>query len=136
MANIADKLTLQKRLKQEKKERNFKDSGRGNAILEEMRKMNFWFVYGSRPSVGVKANTDMVKSILFAFMENADRLNCMVLIPEVLEFLKSDDASFETASSNRIQTVMLFYRHNVVTHSIGIVFYHNMFRKGRLYFDL
>ena len=101
-----------------------------------MRKMNFWFVYGSRPSVGVKANTDMVKSILFAFMENADRLNCMVLIPEALEFLKSDDASFETASSNRIQTIMLFYRHNLVTHSIGIVFYHNQYEKGRLYFDL
>ena len=98
--------------------------------------MNFWFVYGSRPSVGVKANTDMVKSILSAFMENADRINCMVLIPQTLEFLKSDDASFEAASSNRIQTIMLFYRHDVITHSIGIIFYHNAFFKNSLYYDL
>ena len=32
------------------------------------KRMNFLFVYGCRPSAGVKANTTMVKDILKAFM--------------------------------------------------------------------
>ena len=64
--------------------------------------MNFFFIFGCRPSAGVKANTTMVKDILSAFIENKDRVNAMVLLPQVFEFLSSGDATFETASSSRI----------------------------------
>ena len=94
--------------------------------------MNFWFVFGCRPSAGVKANTDMVKNILHAFLQNSDRIDSKVLIPQTLENLKSNDASFETASSSGIQTLMLFYRHGLITQSIGLIFYHNWFRWGML----
>ena len=57
-----------------------------------MRKMNFCFVFGARPSVGVKANTDMVKSTMHAFIEHADRINAVTLLPNVFEFLNSGDA--------------------------------------------
>ena len=57
-----------------------------------MRKMNFCFVFGARPSVGVKANTDMVKSTMHAFIEHADRINAVTLLPNVFEFLNSSDA--------------------------------------------
>lgn len=65
----------------------------------------------------------MVENILDAFMENLDKLNATVLIPPAFDFLKSGDAQFETSTSARIQTLMLFYRHDLVTHSIGLLFY-------------
>ena len=67
----------------------------------------------------------MVKNILFALIEGADRINCMTLIPWSLDFIDSNDAQFETASSSKIQTLQLFYKHDLVTHSIGLVLYHN-----------
>ena len=67
----------------------------------------------------------MVKNILSAFIESADRINCMTLIPWSLDFIDSNDAQFETASSSKIQTLQLFYKHDIVTRSIGLVLYHN-----------
>ena len=107
------------------KEETKQETKRGNTILDEQRKMNFNFIFGCRPSAGVKGNTDMVQNILLALIQNADRVNAKVLIPQSLEYLRSSDAQFETVSSSRIQTIMLFYRDNIVTHSIGIVLYHN-----------
>ena len=75
---------------------------RGNAILDEVSRMNFFFIFGCRPSAGVKANTTMVKDILGAFKQNADRKNAMVRLPKTLEYLKGKDATFETASSSRM----------------------------------
>jgi hypothetical protein len=49
----------------------------------------------------------------------------MVLIPQALDQLKGNDASFETASSSSIQTLKLYYVSNVVTRSLGLVLYHN-----------
>ena len=67
----------------------------------------------------------MVKDILKALLENADRINFTVLLPQALDQLKGNDASFETASSSSIQTVKLYYVKDVVTKSLGLVFYHN-----------
>ena len=58
-----------------------KAANRGNTILDEVKRMNFMFIYGCRPSTGVKANTTMVKDIYDAFIENADSLNYTVQIP-------------------------------------------------------
>ena len=55
--------------------------------MDELRKKSFCFIYGCRPSAGVKGNTDMVKNILFALIQNADRINALVLIPKSLEYL-------------------------------------------------
>ena len=41
---------------------------RGFALLDKVKRMNFLFVYGCRPSAGVRANTTMVKDILDAFV--------------------------------------------------------------------
>ena len=97
--------------------------------------MNFYFLFGCRPSAGVKGNTDMVQDILLALTQNADRANAKVLIPQCFEYLKSSDAQFETVSSSRIQTIMLFYRDNLVTHSIGIVLYHNFYMGKRIQYQ-
>ena len=67
----------------------------------------------------------MVKNILLALIEGADRINCMTMIPWSLDFIDSSDAQFETASSSKIQTLQLFYKYDTVTHSIGLVLYHN-----------
>ena len=41
---------------------------RGSAILAEEDEQNFIFLYGCRPSAGVKANTTMIKDILNALI--------------------------------------------------------------------
>ena len=56
-------------------------SSRGNTLVLDKKRMNFLFLYGCRPSAGVKANTTLVKDILNALMLSADRLNFMVQIP-------------------------------------------------------
>ena len=66
----------------------------------------------------------MVEDLLSALLLNSDRVNQKVVIPNAFEYLTSRDASFETATSARIQTLMLFHRYDIVTHSIGFVFYH------------
>ena len=67
----------------------------------------------------------MVKNILFTFIERADRINYMTLIPWSLDFINSSDAQFETSSSSKIQTLQLFYKYDTVTHSIGLVLHHH-----------
>ena len=65
------------------KEETKQETKRGNTILDEQRKMNFNFIFGCRPSAGVKGNTDMVQNILLALIQNADRVNAKVLIPSL-----------------------------------------------------
>jgi hypothetical protein len=64
--------------------------------------VNLLILFGCRPSAGVKANTDMVKNMFLALIENADRINYMTLIPWALDFINSSDAQFETSSSSKI----------------------------------
>ena len=66
-----------------------------------------------------------MKDVLKAFMESIDTINYMVLLPQAFEQLKSNDCSFETASSVSIQPLKLYYVFNVVTKSLGLVLYHN-----------
>ena len=93
-------------------------------MFEDTKEMNFFFVYGCRPSTGVKANTTMVKDIFYSFIETADRINFMVLLPQAFGFLAGNDATFETVQSSRIKTIKLYYKHKVATQSIGLVFAH------------
>ena len=66
--------------------KEFKEAmSRGNTLLVDAKKMNFLFLYGCRPSAGVKANTTMVKDIHNALMLSADRNNFMVQLPQALE---------------------------------------------------
>ena len=90
-------------------------------MLEDKKRMNFFFLFGCRPSTGVKANTTMVKDIFDAFIEKADRINFMVLLPHVFDLISGNDASFETVSSSGIKTIKLFHKHNIVSKSIGLV---------------
>ena len=58
---------------------------RCNTLLAEAIRMNFLFLYGCRPSAGVKANTTMVKDVLNALMLSADKINFTVLLPQALD---------------------------------------------------
>jgi hypothetical protein len=99
-------------------------ANRGLSGFEDTKQMNFLFLYGCRPSTGVKANTTMVKDIFDSFIQNADRLNFTVLLPDVFTFMDANDASFETAISSKIKIIKLYHKHNVATISIGLVIAH------------
>jgi hypothetical protein len=66
----------------------------------------------------------MVKDIFEAFIENADRINFMVLLPQAFSFMNANDVTFETATSSKIKTIKLYHKHNIATLSIGLVFAH------------
>ena len=74
-----------KRLELEQNEEIKAELARGSAILAEEDEQNFLFIYGCRPSAGVKANTTMVKDILDALIKGADRINFTVLLPQALD---------------------------------------------------
>ena len=100
-------------------------NNRGQAKLDAIKNMNFFFIWGCRPSAGVGANTDMVQDIFDAFMIQQEPIDASIKLPTVFDYLQSSDASFETASSNQLQHLQLFYSYNTVTDSIGVIFYHN-----------
>ena len=77
----ASKKDRLRRKNQELREQIRKAANRGLGMLEDAKRMNFQFIYGCRPSTGVKANTTMIKDIFEAFIENADRINFMILLP-------------------------------------------------------
>ena len=64
----------------------------------------------------------MVKEITENMLEKYETVNFSLTFPQVFEDLYSDDANFEMASSNTVQPLKIFYRHNIVTHKIGAVF--------------
>ena len=66
----------------------------------------------------------MLKDIFDSFIENADRINFMVLLPQAFGFIDGKDVTYETAQSSRIKTIKLYYKHRVATQSIGLVFAH------------
>ena len=93
-------------------------------MFEKSDRTNFAFVYGCRPSTGVKANTTMVKDIYYAFIENGDKINFRVLLPNAFTYMSGNDVNFEIASSAKIKTIKLYYKHKVVMLSIGLVIAH------------
>ena len=95
---------------------------RGTSINDKTNKSNFMFIFGCRPSTGVIANTTMVQDIYDAFIENADRINFEVRLPKTLDYLDGKDANFETSSSARLDTIKLYYLHNIAAHSLALVF--------------
>ena len=125
-----DKQTKEKILRDTKQKKEQKN--RGLTKTDDLKQMNFFFIWGCRPSAGVGANTDMIKDIYRAFMEQQEPIDASVSIPSIFDYLSSSDASFETASSNQLQHLQLFYAYNLVTNTIGVIFYHNHTETGEL----
>ena len=101
------------------------------AKIDSIKAVNFIFIWGCRPSTGVMANTQMVNDIFRAFIVQQDQSEASISIPTIFDQLQSSDASFETASSNQLQHLQLYYAKNIVTHSIGIVFYNEGTDRGK-----
>ena len=80
------------------------------------------FIFGCRPSTGVKANTTMVEDIYDAFILNADRINFAVKLPKIIDDFEGKDVNFETSSSAKLDTIKLYYQHNIAAHSLALVF--------------
>ena len=59
---------MQEELLREEKEKKA-NKNRGLTKADEMKQMNFFFIWGCRPSAGVGANTGMINDIYDAFMD-------------------------------------------------------------------
>ena len=56
----------------------------------------------------------MVKDFTKTLLNRFERKTLSVTIPDVLEHMKSKDASFEMVTSNELQQVKLYFSHNVL----------------------
>lgn len=74
-------------------------SGRGALVMKQAI-INFTFCFGCGIGKGVKANTTFVFDILKLFHSNWDLEHGYVLIPNIMQKVLGDDASFETSNSN------------------------------------
>ena len=91
---------------------------------------NFCMLFGTKPSRIVALETKMIANVLDHLLLKRDSVRQTVQFPQVLEQVKSDDASFELAVSNSIQKLTLYHRSSpfknrynyTVRKSIGIVF--------------
>ena len=72
----------------------------------------------------------MVKEFTETLLEKLEFANYSVTIPEVFDDLYSADANFETATSNTIQSLKIFYKFNIVTHKIAVVFVNGVWLPG------
>ena len=64
----------------------------------------------------------MIKEITDLMLEAYERNFFSLTFPKVLDQMYSGDANFETSASNTLQPLRIYYSHNVVTHSVGIIF--------------
>ena len=81
---------------------------RGNTTISN-EKQNFCILYGCAPSRGVKADTKMVYDISNIFLDKIDLPTLSLIIPQAIEEVTGQDASFEIAQSNTITPLRLIY---------------------------
>ena len=72
------------------------DEARGDTVVSDDQ-MNFLQLYGCPPATGVKSDTTMVYDIGKIFFEKIDLSNLSLIIPQALEEVTGQDASFEIA---------------------------------------
>ena len=82
--------------------------------VEQSKNQNFCCLYGAKPSEGIISDSSMVKDFTKTLLNRFERKTLSVTIPDVLEHMKSKDASFEMVTSNELQQVKLYFSHNVL----------------------
>ena len=98
---------------------------RGNVTINlNLRRQNFAFCFGCKPSQGVLAETKMVKDVVKILLEDYDRNTFSVRFMDCFDDLKGSDVNFEMVASNTLQPVRMFYQHRIVTEQAAIVFVH------------
>ena len=94
---------------------------RGNTIAAKVVRENVLLLFGCRPSLGVDAETTMVKDLVKTLISRLDKETLSVTFPKVLDQMSGSDASFEMSASNSIKPMQMFYNHNIATHKYGLI---------------
>ena len=67
-------------------------------------------------------------------LETYEKVYFTLTFPSVFDHMYGSDANFEMAASNTIQPLRLLYIHNIVTHTLAVIFIngakHEYFRKS------
>ena len=85
---------------------------------------NLILAFGCQPSRGNVPDTKMLDEFFETLRDKYDRRTLSLTFPRELDAMLANpqDAQWELWRSNQLQSVKLFYEHNVVSHSIGGVF--------------
>lgn len=94
---------------------------RGNTIAAKVVRENVLLLFGCRPSLGVDAETTMVRDLVKTLISRLDKETLSVTFPKVLDQMSGSDASFEMSASNTIKPMQMFYNHNIASHKYGLV---------------
>ena len=80
--------------------------------------------YGCQPSQGIVDGAKMIEDFFQTLRDKYDKRTLSLVLPRELDAMLSNprDAQWEFWRSNQLQSVKIFYEHNVVSHSIGVVF--------------
>ena len=68
---------------------------------------NLILIFGSKPGVGVAANTKLIKDIVDCLRLLYDKKTKTVRLPEAFDGLVGSDANIEMVTSSMIQTLLL-----------------------------
>ena len=107
----------------EEEQKGEQAQGRGTSdLLEHTIMQHFALIYGCAPGLGVLANTKMIDDVTDALLHKYDKESLTCEFPSVFDDLAGSDTNFEMVASNTMQTLKLFYSHNIVSKSTGVVF--------------
>ena len=97
---------------------------RGQPYLPSGLMANLILAWGCPPSKFVLADTRMIHDFFDTLRDRFCRETLAVKFPNVLDDMLSEagDACWEFWKSNQLQTCKIFYEHNKVTDSHGIIF--------------
>ena len=91
-------------------------------------------MWGTPPSKLVNKDTKMIEEVSSIVLNRYEKRNFGLSVPRCFDDIKSVDANFEITQSNRLQPLILFYEHNIVTEKVCVIFVHTNV-KGLVYID-
>ena len=94
---------------------------RGNTIAAKVVRENVLLLFGCRPSLGVDAETTMVKDLVKTLISRLDKETLSVTFPKVLNQMLGSHTSFEISVTDSIKPLQMFYKHNIATHKFGLI---------------
>ena len=94
------------------------------AVVIKVNRQNIVIFFGTKPGLGVAANTKMIRDVAQIFLTQYSRVTFTVGIPRCFDVMKGEDVNFEMVASNTLQPINVEHRHNFATYTRAIIFVH------------
>ena len=103
-----------------------------DSLLEKIFVQNLILIFGSKPGVGVAANTKLIKDIVDCLRLLYNKNTKTVRLPEAFDGLVGSDANIEMVTSSMIQTLLLGVEAFKVVRASAYIFVQQFLKRGDL----